>query len=39
MPEEWDDDEQRRDRAHVPEEIRHEPKWRLALEMIDELRS
>jgi SRSO17 transposase len=39
MPEEWDDDEQRRRKAHVPEEIRHQPKWELALEMIDELRS
>jgi SRSO17 transposase len=39
MPEEWDDDEERRREAHVPEEIRHLPKWELALEMIDELRS
>jgi SRSO17 transposase len=38
MPEEWDEDEQRRRKAHVPEDIRYEPKWRLALEMIDELR-
>lgn len=39
MPEEWDEDEQRRRKAHVPEEIHHRPKWELALEMIDELRS
>jgi SRSO17 transposase len=39
MPEEWDADEERRRRAHVPDEIRHVPKWGLALEMIDELRS
>lgn len=39
MPEEWDADEQRRLAAHVPEEIRHAPKWQLALEMLDELRS
>jgi SRSO17 transposase len=39
MPEEWDDDQERRRRAHVPEEVRHKPKWELALEMIDELRS
>jgi SRSO17 transposase len=38
MPEEWDEDEQRRRKAHVPEDIRYEPKWRLALELIDELR-
>jgi SRSO17 transposase len=38
MPEEWDEDEERRRKAHVPEEIRHEPKWKLALAMIDELR-
>jgi SRSO17 transposase len=38
MPEEWDEDEERRRKAHVPEDIRYEPKWRLALEMIDELR-
>jgi SRSO17 transposase len=39
LPQEWDDDAERRQRAHLPDEIRHEPKWRLALEMIDELRS
>jgi SRSO17 transposase len=39
LPRQWDQDEQRRGRAHVPEEIRHRPKWELALEMIDELRS
>lgn len=38
VPEEWDDDEQRRQRAHLPDEVRHEPKWKLALEIIDELR-
>jgi SRSO17 transposase len=38
IPEEWDDDEERRRKAHVPEEIHHRPKWELALEMIDELR-
>jgi SRSO17 transposase len=39
MPEEWDDDQERRRKAHVPAEVRHKPKWELALEMIDELRS
>ena len=27
----------RRERAHIPDEIRHTGKWRLALEMIDEM--
>jgi SRSO17 transposase len=39
LPEEWDEDAERRRKAHVPEQIRHRPKWELALEMIDELRS
>jgi SRSO17 transposase len=39
MPEEWAGDEERRRKAHVPEEIDHRPKWELALEMLDELRS
>jgi SRSO17 transposase len=38
VPAEWDDDVQRRRRAHVPDDVRHAPKWQLALEMIDELR-
>lgn len=38
MPSEWDSDAERRAKAHVPDEIRHVPKWKLALEMIDELR-
>jgi len=38
LPEEWDDDEPRRAKAKLPVEERHRPKWRLALEMIDELR-
>ena len=47
-PESWDDkaldDEvaaararRRRDRAHIPDEVRHTEKWRLALEMLDEM--
>jgi len=39
LPEEWDADTERRSQAHLPEEIRHVPKWELALEAIDELRS
>lgn len=37
LPAEWDGDADRRSKAHLPAEIRHEPKWRLALQMIDEL--
>lgn len=38
LPEEWDDDP-RREECRVPADARHEPKWKLALEMIDELTS
>jgi SRSO17 transposase len=38
IPEEWDTDAERRAKVHLPDEIRHEPKWRLALAMVDELR-
>jgi SRSO17 transposase len=37
LPESWDSDQERRRKAHVPEEVRHREKWRLALDMIDEL--
>jgi SRSO17 transposase len=36
-PQSWDDDAQRRCTAHVPADQRHRPKWRLALDMLDEL--
>lgn len=36
LPEEWDADP-RRAACRVPGAVRHTPKWRLALEMIDEL--
>src|SRR5439155_18920656 len=39
IPEEWDEDAERRAKARVPDDVHHEPKWQLALEMIDELRS
>ena len=39
LPEAWDADEERRAKGHLPAEERHREKWRLALEMIDELRS
>jgi SRSO17 transposase len=37
LPEEWDEDAERREAAHLPAEERHRPKWRLALELLDEL--
>jgi SRSO17 transposase len=36
LPAEWDEDA-RRQACRVPDEVRHRPKWKLALEMIDEL--
>jgi len=38
LPEEWDQDSERRRKAHLPDGVRHEPKWRQALAMLDELR-
>ena len=38
LPEEWDRHDERRRAAHLPADLRHEPKWRLALAMLDELR-
>lgn len=37
MPAEWGEDP-RRESCRVPEDVIHEPKWKLALQMIDELR-
>lgn len=37
LPAEWDQDAERGAKAHVPDGVRHQPKWELALEMIDEL--
>ena len=37
LPQEWDDDAERRRKAHVPAGERHRPKWQLALELLDEL--
>jgi SRSO17 transposase len=37
LPEEWDTDAERRQRAKIPDEVRHREKWRLALDIIDEL--
>ena len=37
LPQSWDEDEERRRRARIPEEVRHVSKWQLALEIIDQL--
>ena len=37
LPQSWDQDEERRRRARIPEDVRHVPKWQLALEIIDQL--
>ncbi len=37
VPESWDQDEERRRRARIPDEVRHLPKWQLALAIIDRL--
>lgn len=37
LPKGWDQDEDRRNRARIPEEVRHVPKWQLALAILDEL--
>jgi SRSO17 transposase len=37
LPESWDHDEERRERARIPEEVRHVAKWQLALQILDEL--
>jgi len=43
VPEEWDEDSEfnqdRREKTKLPAGVHHVPKWQLALEMIDELRS
>jgi SRSO17 transposase len=36
LPAEWEDDP-RRVACRVPDDVRHQPKWKLALDMIDEL--
>src|SRR3954469_25040727 len=36
LPEAWDDDHERRAKAHVPDDVGHREKWRLALDMLEE---
>lgn len=36
VPEVWDDDRERRAKAHLPDDVVHRAKWRLALDMLDE---
>ena len=37
LPKSWDQDQERRRRARIPEDVRHVPKGQLALEIIDQL--
>jgi SRSO17 transposase len=41
VPEAWDEpdefNQRRRERAHLPDDVHHQPKWKLVLEMIEEL--
>ena len=37
LPESWEGDTTRRAACHVPERVRHRPKWQLVLDMLDEL--
>src|SRR5215216_2135359 len=37
LPAAWDADGERRTKAKIPDEVRHREKWRLALDIIDEL--
>jgi SRSO17 transposase len=37
LPAAWDEDEERRARAKIPDAVRHRAKWQLALDILDEL--
>lgn len=37
VPVGWDTDPERRSRARIPQDVRHRPKWQLALDLLDEL--
>jgi SRSO17 transposase len=34
LPKAWDEDAERRRKAHIPEEVVHRPKWRMALDQV-----
>jgi SRSO17 transposase len=34
LPKKWDDDMARRKEAHIPDELHHRPKWKIALEQV-----
>jgi SRSO17 transposase len=36
LPESWDEDAERRAACHLPQRVRHWPKWQLVLDMVDE---
>jgi len=35
LPQEWADDEARREKCHVPEEVKFQETWRIALDLLD----
>ena len=37
LPAEWGTDVERRERARIPDEVRHREKWRLAVDIIDQM--
>lgn len=37
LPASWDQDTERRAKAKIPDDVRHTPKWQLALGIVDEL--
>jgi SRSO17 transposase len=37
LPQAWDQDAGRRAKAKIPDDVRHVPKWQLALDIVDEL--
>jgi SRSO17 transposase len=37
LPRSWDEDAARRDRAHVPDDVRYRPRWQHLLDAIDEM--
>ena len=35
LPEDWAEDDKRRSECHVPKDVKHRTKWRIALDMLD----